>query len=69
MYCGRKGCIFPNGQHKSRQTNILKKIKNNFKFAKHVSIDHRQLQVLHDKFEFQLKLKCELTFITLLLEG
>ena len=29
-------------------------------FAKHVSIDHHQLQVLHDKFQ--------LTFITLPLE-
>ena len=42
---------------------IFGKIKNNFKFANHVSIDHRQLQVLHGEFELQLKLQCELTLI------
>jgi len=26
-------------------------------------IDHRQLQVLHGEFEFQLKLQCELTLL------
>ena len=26
-------------------------------------IHHRQLQVLHDEFEFQLKLQCELTLL------
>ena len=25
--------------------------------------DHRQLQVLHDELEFQLKLQCELTLL------
>ena len=25
--------------------------------------DHRQLQVLHDEFEFQLRLQCELTLL------
>ena len=26
-------------------------------------IDHRQLQVVHDEFEFHLKLQCELTLL------
>ena len=26
-------------------------------------IDHRQLQVAHDEFEFHLKLQCELTLL------
>ena len=32
-------------------------------FAKHVSIDHCQLQVVNDEFELHLKLQCELTLL------
>ena len=57
--------IFLNGRDKSRQTNILKKstttlsLQNMFRSIN----DRRQLQVLHDEFEFQLKLQCKLTLL------
>ena len=60
--------IFPNGRDKSKQTTILKKsttiiviwsLQNTFRSI----IDHLQLQVVHDKFEFHLKLQCELTLL------
>ena len=53
------------GRDKSRQTTILKKsttslrLQNMFRSI----IDHRQLQVVHDEFEFHLKLQCELTLL------
>ena len=56
---------FPNGRDKNRQTTILKKsittlsLQNMFRSI----IDHRQLQVVHDEFEFHLKLQCELTLL------
>ena len=59
------GLFFLNGRDKSRQTTILKKstttlsLQNMFRSI----IDHRQLQVVHDEFEFHLKLQCELTLL------
>ena len=56
---------YSNGWDKSRQTDILKKskttlsLKNMFRSIN----DRRQLQVLHDEFEFQLKLQYELTLL------
>ena len=57
--------LITNGREKSRQTTILKKstttlsLQNMFRSI----IDHRQLQVAHDEFEFHLKLQCELTLL------
>ena len=50
---------------KSRQTTISKKstttlsLQNMFRSI----IDHRQLKVVDDEFEFHLKLQCELTLL------
>ena len=63
--------LFSNGWDKSRQTTILKKwtttlsLQNMFRSI----FDHLQLQVVHDEFEFHLKLQCDWAYvITLPLE-
>ena len=47
----------PNGRDKRRQTTILKKINSTFKFAKHVSIDHRSSSVASGTWRIWISFK------------